>query len=93
MARALHWVVRALRDSGFGSEEGVPTLGESLPTCVLWHRGGSVGRRAARPAPRVHVPSAAKSPGDQTGGIQRWPGPVPVLLSSSYKVGAAPGGT
>uniref|UniRef100_A0A8D0SPN2 Transient receptor potential cation channel subfamily M member 2 n=1 Tax=Sus scrofa TaxID=9823 RepID=A0A8D0SPN2_PIG len=26
MARALHWVVRALRDSGFGSEEGVPTL-------------------------------------------------------------------
>ena len=43
MARALHWVVRALRDSGFGSEEGVPTLGESLPTCVLWHRGGRWG--------------------------------------------------
>ncbi|XP_059865742.1 transient receptor potential cation channel subfamily M member 2 [Delphinus delphis] len=25
-ARALHWIVKALRDSGFGSEEGVPTL-------------------------------------------------------------------
>ncbi|XP_039101414.1 transient receptor potential cation channel subfamily M member 2 isoform X1 [Hyaena hyaena] len=24
MSRALHWVVKALRDSGFGSEEGVP---------------------------------------------------------------------
>ncbi|XP_045857855.1 transient receptor potential cation channel subfamily M member 2 isoform X2 [Meles meles] len=25
-SRALHWVMKALRDSGFGSEEGVPTL-------------------------------------------------------------------
>ncbi|XP_053420329.1 transient receptor potential cation channel subfamily M member 2 isoform X2 [Nycticebus coucang] len=25
-ARALHWIVRTLRDSGFGSEAGVPTL-------------------------------------------------------------------
>ncbi|XP_024852512.1 transient receptor potential cation channel subfamily M member 2 isoform X3 [Bos taurus] len=25
-ATALHWIVKALRDSGFGSEEGVPTL-------------------------------------------------------------------
>ncbi|KAB0398108.1 hypothetical protein E2I00_019756 [Balaenoptera physalus] len=25
-SRALHWIVKALRDSGFGSEEGVPTL-------------------------------------------------------------------
>lgn len=27
-SRALHWIMTALRDSGFGSEEGVPTLGE-----------------------------------------------------------------
>ncbi|XP_034510616.1 transient receptor potential cation channel subfamily M member 2 isoform X5 [Ailuropoda melanoleuca] len=26
MSRALHWIVTALRDSGFGSEEGLPTL-------------------------------------------------------------------
>ncbi|VCW76541.1 unnamed protein product [Gulo gulo] len=25
-SRALHWVMKALRDSGFGSEEGLPTL-------------------------------------------------------------------
>lgn len=27
-SRALHWVMKALRDSGFGSEEALPTLGE-----------------------------------------------------------------
>lgn len=52
MARALHWVVRALRDSGFGSEEGVPTLGESLPTCVLWHRGGVGGEEGSTACPK-----------------------------------------
>nr|XP_035953146.1 transient receptor potential cation channel subfamily M member 2 isoform X4 [Halichoerus grypus] len=26
MSRALHWIMKALRDGGFGSEEGLPTL-------------------------------------------------------------------
>lgn len=28
MAGALHWMVKTLRDGGFGLEEGLPTLGE-----------------------------------------------------------------
>ena len=38
-SRALHWVMKALRDGGFGSEEGIPAPGEcvALPaagTCL-----------------------------------------------------------
>lgn len=75
-ARALHWIVKALRDSGFGSEEGVPTLGEwvAVPAAGLYHlcsfaSGGPWGGDAAGPVPRgawptpqIHVQSVAKSP-------------------------------
>lgn len=47
-ARALHWVVKTLRDSGFGSDEGAPSLGEWV--AVLWSLG-TVGRRAPGRAP------------------------------------------
>lgn len=57
-ATALHWIVKALRDSGFGSEEGVPTLGEwvAVPAAglyppVLFCVQVSVGWRGAGPAP------------------------------------------
>ncbi|KAB0359104.1 hypothetical protein FD754_003260 [Muntiacus muntjak] len=49
-ATALHWIVKALRDSGFGSEEGVPTL---VPQKV------SVGRD-----PELDSRSKAEDPGD-----------------------------
>ena len=57
-ATALHWIVKALRDSGFGSEEGVPTLGEwvAMPVAgiyppVLFSVWVSVEWRGAAPAP------------------------------------------
>ncbi|XP_065798979.1 transient receptor potential cation channel subfamily M member 2 isoform X3 [Muntiacus reevesi] len=50
-ATALHWIVKALRDSGFGSEEGVPTL--VVPQKV------SVGRD-----PELDSRSKAEDPGD-----------------------------
>ncbi|XP_020739237.2 transient receptor potential cation channel subfamily M member 2 isoform X1 [Odocoileus virginianus] len=49
-ATALHWIVKALRDSGFGSEEGVPTL---VP------ERASVGR-----GPELDSRSKAEDPGD-----------------------------
>lgn len=57
-ATALHWIVKALRDSGFGSEEGVPTLGEwvAVPAAglyppVLFSVWVSLEWRGAAPAP------------------------------------------
>ncbi|MXQ82247.1 hypothetical protein E5288_WYG010932 [Bos mutus] len=49
-ATALHWIVKALRDSGFGSEEGVPTLAPQK---------ASVGRD-----PELDSGSKAEDPGD-----------------------------
>lgn len=58
IATALHWIVKALRDSDFGSEEGVPTLGKwvAVPAAglyppVLFCVQVSVGWRGEGPDP------------------------------------------
>lgn len=58
MSRALHWIMKALRDGGFGSEEGLPTLGEWRPRPRLvstglcsFESGGPWGGEAVSRAP------------------------------------------
>lgn len=70
--RALQWIVMTLKDSGFGSEAGVPTLGECECVATLtaglrqpgyiwiWDRSGGGAAAGplspAKPAPRGAEP-------------------------------------
>lgn len=53
-ATALHWIVKALRDSGFGSEEGVPTLAPQKAS-VGWDPELDSGSKAEDPGDTYHV--------------------------------------
>ena len=91
-SRALHWIVKALRDSGFGSEEGFPTLGESPSTGPwspesggVWGGGGAPTAPGGGPwePPSLGVPGERSPPRGSRGRDQaeteQRPGPRPVL--------------
>lgn len=66
-ARALHWIVKTLRDGGLGSGEDAPTLGEwwlhfESGLCGEQREADIGGCCWAWRKAAMHVPSAAEAP-------------------------------
>lgn len=87
-ARALHWIVKTLRASGFGSEVDVPTLGEWVarpaaglhPPVFFWVWGQLGGEAAGGALARRKALAGARS--------QAWQGQRPQELSPPTNAGA-----